>query len=282
MQSIGLILEGGGMRGVYTAGVLDLFMDEGLFLYKIYAVSAGACHACSYVSKQRGRAYRTVYDFIHDRRYASFTNLITTGDFFGVKMTYNDIPNVYLPFDYNTFLQSDSSFYAVLTNCATGLAEYVQVKDLHKDINIIRASSSLPLMARMVNIGQSLYLDGGLADSIPLARSISDGNKKNVVIMTQHRGFSKKKDALLPVMKMRYIAYPELVRSIENRHNQYNASLKDAYDGEKNGSVFIIQPDKPVELGRIEKDRNKLQGLYQQGYDAAKKLFPNLKKFLDE
>lgn len=282
MDSTGLILEGGGMRGVYTAGVLDLFLDEGLYLYNIYAVSAGACHACSYVSKQRGRAYKTVYDFIRDRRYASFTNLITTGDFFGVKMAYDDIPNIYLPFDYKAFLQSNSAFYAVLTDCRTGRAEYARVKDLRKDIDLIRASSSLPLMARMVSIGSSLYLDGGLADSIPLVRSISDGNKKNVVIMTQHRGYSKKKDTLLPVMKARYKAYPELVHSLENRHEQYNSSLKEAYNGEKNGRVFIIQPDRPVEIGRIEKDRNKLQELYQQGYDTAKKLFPDLKKFLYE
>ena len=183
-------LEGGGMRAVYTAGVLDFFMDQELYFKHIYAVSAGSCQACSYLSKQHGRGYHTIVDYLDDKRYCSLYSLIKTGDLFGVEMCYNLIPNQLNLYDYEVFDQYEGNFYAVVTNCRTGQAEYMKINDLHKDIISIRASSSLPLVSRNVTIGEYEYLDGGIADPIPFKKSIQDGNMKNVVILTQSEGYT--------------------------------------------------------------------------------------------
>lgn len=276
----GLILEGGGMRGLFTAGVLDYFMDQGLRFPSVYAVSAGACHVCSYLSGQYGRAFRTVYDYINDKRYASFYSLVTTGDYIGAKFSYHDVPEQLLPFDYEAFEKNDTKFYAVVTNCLTGRPEYHLVSELWQDISIIQASSSLPLVSRMVQLGDGKYLDGGISDSIPIAKSIQDGNTKNVIILTQHKGFIKEPSSQLPLIRFRYRHYPVLVETLEKRHENYNAALERLYQEERDGNAFVIQPSEPVNIGRMEKDRDKLLQLYKDGYNIMESLFPALKKFL--
>ncbi|MDF9867727.1 putative patatin/cPLA2 family phospholipase [Bacilli bacterium PM5-3] len=266
MLNAGLILEGGGMRGAYTAGVLDCLIDNKIYFKNVYGVSAGSCHACSYLSQQKERAIHTITDYLDDKNYASFYSLVKTGDFFGAKMVYDDIPNKLIPFDYQTFIDSPMNLYAILTNCRTGKAEYHLLKDLYVDTIKIRASSSLPLLSKMVSIDNELYLDGGISDSIPLEFSQVQGNKKNVIVLTQHSGYKKKPNRLTSIMKLFYKKYPLLINAIKTRHLKYNDTLELIEKGKKDNTVFVIQPKNPVKIGRLEKDTAKLWDLYKEGY----------------
>ena len=280
MYDCGLILEGGGMRGVFTAGVLDYFMDKKLMFSDIYGVSAGSCHACSYLSGQRHRAFEINVDYLDDKRYCSLKSLLKTGDLFGADMLYHQIPDVLHPFDYDTYNQYQGSFYAVMTDCETGKAVYQKIGDLRQDIIYIRASSSLPLVSRMVKIDGHLYLDGGIADSIPIRHSVEAGQNKNVVILTQPSGYRKSPNKMTGLIRKRYRNYPALGQAVANRHLVYNETLDYIQKEAAAGNAFVIRPIGPVNIGRIEKDRTKLERLYYRGYDTAKKHEKALMKFL--
>ena len=282
MIEAGLVVEGGGMRGVYTAGVLDYFMEKNLYFDDCYGVSAGACHISSYVSKQIGRSIKVTLDYINDKRYCSINSLIKTGDMFGVEMLYDLIPNKLELYDYDTFNKFKGNFYSVVTNCKTGKAEYIKIKDMKKDIIAVRASSSLPLLSRIVEINGKEYLDGGITDSIPIKKSIKDGHKKNVVILTRDKTYRKSKPKFLSLLKFKYKKYPNLVKAIENRYKIYNETLDFLEEEKAKNKVFIIQPKLPVKISRIEKDKDKLKELYDQGYEDAKELYEDLMKFLEE
>ena len=282
MIEAGLVVEGGGMRGVYTAGVLDYFMEKNLYFDDCYGVSAGACHISSYVSKQIGRSIKVTLDYINDKRYCSVNSLIKTGDMFGVEMLYDLIPNKLELYDYDTFNKFKGNFYSVVTNCKTGKAEYMKIKDMKKDIIAVRASSSLPLLSRIVEINGKEYLDGGITDSIPIKKSIKDGHKKNVVILTRDKTYRKSKPKFLSLLKFKYKKYPNLVKAIENRYKMYNETLDFIEEEKAKNKVFIIQPKLPVKISRIEKDKDKLKELYDQGYEDAKELYEDLMKFLEE
>lgn len=282
MIEAGLVVEGGGMRGVYTAGVLDYFMEKNLYFDDCYGVSAGACHISSYVSKQIGRSIKVTLDYINDKRYCSVNSLIKTGDMFGVEMLYDLIPNKLELYDYDTFNKFKGNFYSVVTNCKTGKAEYIKIKDMKKDIIAVRASSSLPLLSRIVEINGKEYLDGGITDSIPIKKSIKDGHKKNVVILTRDKTYRKSKPKFLSFFKLKYKKYPNLVKAIENRYKIYNETLDFLEEEKAKNKVFIIQPKLPVKISRIEKDKDKLKALYDQGYEDAKELYEDLMKFLEE
>ena len=280
MYKGGLVLEGGGMRGVYTAGVLDFFIDKDIYFENTYGVSAGICHACSYLAKQRDRAYRVNVDYLDDKRYASFYSLVTTGDYFGVKMVYEDIPNKLYPFDKKTFEEYEGNLYSVVTNMKTGEAEYIKLKDMDKDIIYVRASSSLPLLSRIVKVDGKEYLDGGIADSIPIEKAIKDGNEKNVVVLTQPNGYRKEENKLLPVMKIKYKKYPNFINSMANRHINYNNSLDKIKEEEEKGNVFVIRPSESLDITRLEKNKDKLEALYNLGYNDAKKAYNKLLNFI--
>ena len=282
MIEAGLVVEGGGMRGVYTAGVLDYFMEKNLYFDDCYGVSAGACHISSYVSKQIGRSIKVTLDYINDKRYCSVNSLIKTGDMFGVEMLYDIIPNKLELYDYETFNKFKGNFYSVVTNCKTGKAEYMKIKDMKKDIIAVRASSSLPLLSRIVEINGKEYLDGGITDSIPIKKSIKDGHKKNVVILTRDKTYRKSKPKFLSFFKLKYKKYPNLVKAIENRYKMYNETLDFIEEEKAKNKVFIIQPKLPVKISRIEKDKDKLKALYNQGYEDAKEIYEDLMKFLEE
>ena len=282
MIEAGLVVEGGGMRGVYTAGVLDYFMEKNLYFDDCYGVSAGACHISSYVSKQIGRSMKVTLDYINDKRYCSINSLIKTGDMFGVEMLYDLIPNKLELYDYDTFNKFKGNFYSVVTNCKTGKAEYIKIKDMKKDIIAVRASSSLPLLSRIVEINGKEYLDGGITDSIPIKKSIKDGHKKNVVILTRDKTYRKSKPKFLSFFKLKYKKYPNLVKAIENRYKMYNETLDFLEEEKAKNEVFIIQPKLPVKISRIEKDKDKLKALYNQGYEDAKEIYEDLMKFLEE
>lgn len=280
ITSAGLILEGGGMRGIYTAGVLDFFLEKEILFSHIYGVSAGACHACSYLSGQAGRARRISLDYLQDRQYCSLYSLLKTGDLFGAEMCYDRIPNQLDPYDYGAFLQYAGRFFAVVTNCESGKAEYLQIKDLRSDIAAVRASSSLPLVSRMVEIGSNKYLDGGISDPLPLLRAIADGNEKNVIILTREAGYQKRPNSFGKVFKSKYKDYPKLTEAILTRHIQYNQMLEKIDREEAADRLFVIRPSTKPEIGRVEKNKSKLQALYELGYQDGAASYGRLKRFI--
>ena len=272
MIKAGLILEGGGMRGAYTAGILDFFMEKELWFDHSYGVSAGACHLCSYISKQPGRAFRVAINYLDDENYCSMKSFMTTGDLFNVKMCYDTIPNELDPYDYDTADKWPGKAYAVATNIETGKAEYLRMENMRKGITAVQASASLPLVSRNVEYNGKLYLDGGMADSIPLRHSMRDGNKKNVVVLTRPIEYRKKPQSIAnrQMMLMRYPKYPGLRKAMIRRHIVYNKTLDAIERLEAEGRIFVFRPEKLVDIERIEKDPKKLKVLYLQGYhDAA-------------
>ena len=280
MIKAGLVVEGGGMRGVYSSGVLDFFIEKDLFFENNYGVSAGACHLCSYLAKQYKRAFRVNVDYLNDKRYCSVHSLLKTGNLFGAEMLYDIIPNELDLFDYDTYNKNESNFYVVITDINTGKPEYVKIGDLKKDIIYVRASSSLTLLAQNVKINDKEYLDGGISDSIPIKKSIADGNKKNVVILTRDSTYRKGKNSLMPIIKLKYKKYPNFVKSMADRYIVYNEILDFIKELEDNGDVFVIRPKKPVNIGRTEKNREKLEALYNDGYNDAKDCYEELLKYL--
>ena len=280
MIKAGLVVEGGGMRGVYSSGVLDFFIEKDLFFENNYGVSAGACHLCSYLAKQYKRAFRVNVDYLNDKRYCSVHSLLKTGNLFGAEMLYDIIPNELNLFDYDTYNKNESNFYVVITDINTGKPEYVKIGDLKKDIIYVRAFSSLPLLAQNVKINDKEYLDGGIYDSIPIKKSIADGNKKNVVILTRDSTYRKGKNSLMPIIKLKYKKYPNFVKSMADRYIVYNEILDFIKELEDNGDVFVIRPKKPVNIGRTEKNREKLEALYNDGYNDAKDCYEELLKYL--
>lgn len=281
LYQAGLVLEGGGMKGVYTAGVLDFFLDRGIDFAKCYGVSAGACTLCSYLSRQKGRGFATTVDYLKDKNYCSVYSLVTSGDLFNVDMCYHQIPERLNPYDYEAFDKNESKGYAVVTNIETGLPEYIPLRDMHTDIEAVRASASLPLVSRNVRIGNHLYLDGGMSDPIPLMHSVTDGNRKNVVVMTKEVGYRRKPSGQLGLIKAKYRKYPKVYELMKNRHIEYNKTLDYIQEQVKNGTAFLIQPKHKSEVGRIEKDRDKLQALYQEGYEEAAERYEELIAFLE-
>lgn len=280
MGKLGLVLEGGGMRGIYTAGVLDFFLDHNIYADGVIGVSAGACHACSYASKQRGRAFRTNTDYIKDKRYMSMRSLITTGDLFGAKFVYDDIPNELDIYDYEAFNKGDIKLYAVCSNIETGKAEYIQCINMVHDVIYVRASASLPLLSKVVEVDGKKLLDGGACDSIPIRRFQEMGYDKNIVVLTQCKEYRKGKNNLLPIIRKVYRKYPKFIAKLEKRHVEYNRTLNELSLMEKEGSVFIIRPSAPVEISRLEKNVDKLKALYDQGYQDAQDQYAALKQFM--
>jgi predicted patatin/cPLA2 family phospholipase len=281
LSNIGLILEGGGMRGAYTAGALDYLLDAGLEFPRVYAVSAGACHAYSYISKQRGRAINVVLTSLPHWRYGTCRSLLHSGDFFD-KHYYYELPKSILPLDYETFRSNSQKLIVVVTNVKTGQAEYRLLSDAETGMEWVRASASLPLLSRLVAIAGNSYLDGGVADSIPLARSIADGQKKNVLILTRHRGYCAPTVNRLVdrAMRLRYRKYPEFIHTYMDRHRTYNATLDLAEKEAETGRALIIQPQEEVKIGRLEKNPEKVKALYELGYRDAEECFEEYSGFL--
>lgn len=281
MYHAGLVLEGGGMKGLYTSGVLDYFMDQGLMFDTCYGVSAGAINMVSYISKQRGRTLRVYSENLNNWRYLSIRSLILTGDIFGADFCYRKIPEEIDLFDYEEYLKYEGKAYAVVTNIKTGKPEYIHLKDMKKDMEALRASGSLPLVSRNVRIGDNLYLDGGVTDFVPFKKAMADGLKKNVVIMTKEAGYKRKPAGKeIHLIRLKYRKYPELVKAMEVRHKRYNAMLKELDKEEAAGNVFVIRPKKALPVGRLEKDVSKLKVAYDTGYQDAKEIYPKLMEYL--
>ena len=281
MMDASLVLEGGGMKGVYTAGVLDFFLEKELSFSSCYGVSAGACTLCSFLSKQKMRGYRAMTDYLGDKRYMSLYSLLTTGDMFNAATSYSLVPQYLNPIDYDTFLKYEGKAYAVITNVLTGKPEYYRLKDLRKDMIAVRASSSLPLVSRFVRINHIQYLDGGISDSIPIKRSIQDGNQKNIVILTKDKDYIRKPTGHLTLFKWKYLKYPMVAQLMKTRHERYNETLKTLEDLEKSGKAFVIRPSKKIEIERTEKDLRKLKRMYLLGIHDAKECYKEMIEYLN-
>lgn len=281
MIQAGLVLEGGGMRGVYTSGVLDFFLEKGMIFESCYGVSAGACNACSYLSGQPGRGYHVIVDYLDDKNYCGMYSFLKTGDIFGVDMAYDKIPNELNPYDYEAFSQYEGKFYAVATDITTGKPEYFRIQNMREDIIKVRASASLPWVSNNVMIDGKPYLDGGVSDSIPIRKSIKDGNRKNVVILTRDADYQKAPDGMAKFSAIRYHDYPALIHNMRVRHLRYNKTLEYLDKAVAAGAAFVIQPEEPVQIKRIEKDTEVLQQYYELGYADAEAAYPKLQEYLE-
>ncbi len=280
MYQAGLVLEGGGMRGVYTIGVLDFLMEKDIWFSHLYGVSAGACHMCSYLSRQPGRALHANLDYLGRKDYCGVESLLTTGDFFNVKMCYYDIPEHLLPYDYEAFGRYEGKAYSVVTNIRTGEPEYPLLQEMHRDIEWVRASASLPLLSRNVKINGEYYLDGGITDAIPIKRSIHDGNRKNLVVLTKEAGYVRRPTSYLGLIRLRYLNYPKVYECMKERHLRYNATMRYLEEREEAGEAFVIRPKSLCGVGRIEKDQAKLRALYEQGRQDAEDAYGKLMEYL--
>ena len=266
-RNTGLVLEGGGMRGVFTSGVLDAFMKYDLYFRYVVAVSAGACNGLSYMSRQPRRARISNIDMLAKYDYIGLRHLVTQGCIFDPKLLYDRFPNELIPFDYNTYFRNESLFEMAVTNCNTGRVEYLSehAGNRQRLIDICRASSSLPYVSKIVEIDGQPYLDGGIIDSIPVEHAVSMGHEYNVVIMTRNRGFrNSSRDLKIP--RYIYRNYPRLRVALSHRVAVYNAQLETVERMEDEGRISVIRPQRPMDVGRMEKDVRKLESLYEEGY----------------
>ena len=261
-----LVLEGGGMRGVFTSGVLDAFMKHNLTFPYIVAVSAGACNGMSYVSHQPRRARISNIDYLARYKYIGLRHLVTQGCIFDRELLYDKFPNQYLPFDFDTFFSSPMTFEMVTTNCLTGQPMYLSERhDRQRALDIVRASSSLPYVSKIVDVDGIPMLDGGIVDSIPLQHAIDMGHPTNVLVLTRNRGYRNTgKDMKIP--RFIYRKYPRLRVALSRRLAAYNAQLEYVERMEDEGRVICIRPERPMEVDRIEKDIAKLERLYEEGF----------------
>ena len=279
----GIVLEGGAMRGLFTAGVLDVFMENGIRFDSAVGVSAGACFGSNLKSEQTRRAIRYNLRFAKDKRYCSVRSLIKTGDMFGAEFCYHTIPDELDEFDVDTFESSPMDFWVVATDIETGKAVYHKLKDLDYDeLEWLRASASMPLASRIVEVGGRRMMDGGISDSIPLRFMQHIGMKKNVVILTQPRGYIKRQTKAVPMLKAVYKNYPLFVKACSDRHKMYNRELAYIRKAEQSGNTLVIAPPKKLPIGHIEHDEENLQRVYLIGRQVGIEKLKEVRKFLSE
>ena len=275
-NNTGLVLEGGGLRGVFTCGVLDCFMDHGIRFPFTIGVSAGACNGLSYMSGQRGRAKSSNIDLMEKHHYVGFKYLLTQGCIMDYKLLFEDFPEKIIPYKYDAYFSNPDRFVMVTTNCLTGQAEYFEEKSsAERVMSIVRASSSLPFVSKITYVDGVPMLDGGIADSIPVQYALDQGYEKLVVILTRNKGY-RKKEGKMRIAKAFYRKYPALQQALSVRNLRYNQTMDLIERLEAEGRITVIRPINPVEVGRIEKDTAKLTALYQEGYSVASDLLNNI------
>ena len=266
-----LVLEGGGLRGVFTCGVLDCFMDKGIRFPFSVGVSAGACNGLSYMSGQRGRAKTSNIDLMDRHHYVGLKYLITQGCIMDFKLLFEDFPEKIIPYDYPAYFSNPDRFVMVTTNCLTGKAEYFEEKSSSRRVmDIVRASSSLPFVTKIRYVDGIPMLDGGIADSIPVEFAMSEGYEKLVVVLTRNKGY-RKKEGKMHLAKLAYRNFPNLQKALQQRNAVYNRTMDLIERLEEEGRITVIRPYRPVEVGRMDKDTKKLRALYDEGYEIAEK-----------
>ena len=280
-MKVGLVLEGGAMRGMFTAGVLDVFMENNIKVTDIVGVSAGTLFGINYVSKQPKRALRYNLRYINDNRYMSIKSLMRTGNLINKDFTYYKLPFQLDVFDNKTFKQSDINFFATVTNIETGEAEYIKIEDAFKQMETLRATSALPFISEIIEINGKKYLDGGIANSIPVDYFEKQNYDKIIVILTRPIDYRKKKSTGVQ-FKVAYSKYPKLIEKLENRYKDYNDTVERIVELEKQGKVLVIRPDEEITIKRLEKDTDKLQHVYDLGIKNGKESIERVKNYLAE
>lgn len=274
----GLVLEGGGMRGLYTIGVLDYFMDHGIKADYVIGVSAGACNGASFVSGQKGRSYRINTQYLKDKRYISLRNYIKTKSLFGMDFLFDTIPNRLDPYDYAGMFASECQFVVGVTNVCTGKPVYFTKNDMDHHAAVLRASSSIPVFSPIVDYQGGQYLDGGTSDPIPVKKALEDGCERVIVVLTRHWGYIKPKSMHRLLYRSVFRKYPQMVRLLEQRHEIYNYTLAYLDALKKQGKALVIAPSEPIEISRFETDIKKLDALYAMGQMDAAAIFKNFKE----
>ena len=264
-----LVLEGGGLRGVFTCGVLDAFMERGIQFPLTVGVSAGACNGLSYMSGQKGRAKASNIDLMDKYHYVGLKYLLTQGCIMDFKLLFEEFPEKIIPYDYEAYFANPNRFVMVTTNCLTGKAEYLEErKDPRRVMEIVRASSSLPFVTQITYVDSVPMLDGGICDSIPVEHVLAQGFKDITVILTRNRGY-RKSEKPNPFLRLFYRKYPKLQDAIANRNREYNRTMDLIEHLEEEGKITVIRPLKPIEVDRMEKDTAKLRQLYNEGYELG-------------
>lgn len=280
-MKIGLVMEGGAMRGLFTAGVIDVLMENQITFDGAIGVSAGAAFGCNFKSRQIGRVIRYNTKYCRDPRYGSFRSLLKTGDIYSKEFAYGELPNVLDPFDTKAFSENPMEFYVVATNIETGLPVYHKCETgTGEDMDWIQASASMPLVSHPVEIGGKLLLDGGMSDSVPLAYFQSIGYQKNVVILTRPEDYRKKKNKLMPVIRVRMHQYPNMIETLAYRHIMYNDEIAYIRKQKELGNTFIIEPREALHIGPVEHDPKELLRVYETGRKTAMEHLPALQAFL--
>lgn len=276
-----LVLEGGGMRGVYSQGVVDYFLEKDLEFKSIYGVSAGVACGYNYIAKQPGRSFTISHDYGSDSRVVGLKSFLRTGSYFNLEAIYRDL-KADVPFDQETFVNNDVEFNVGCFNVKTGKVDYFNKQDIEKSEEPLIASSSLPILSRMRKIGKEKYLDGGIVDSIPLYKALEDGNKKIVVILTNPSDYIREKESAMKLIKLLYFRYPKLIEAVSQRHIVYNKIVEKINEMEANKEIFVIRPEHKLGVTRYTNDPEVVKESYEQGKNDAKKLFPQLLEYLKD
>lgn len=283
MQDVALVLEGGGLRAIYTAGVLDAFLQQSLYFHYVIGVSAGAIYPASYVSRQFGRNLKIQQQYLNDKRYMGMRHWLATGNYVNTDFTYRRMAYELLPFDFNTFSTSGCEFKVGAFNCNTGKTDYFGMADF-KDhdtlLDVLIASSSLPFMSKPCEINHQAYLDGGIAEPIPMVQAQQEGYTRQVVILTQDANYRKSPMKLNWLARKSYKAYPAVAAALKVRHRVYNQSLDDLNQRVAQGTAFVIRPAQPLDLSRLERNINKVTSVYYQGLADGQAILPRLKTWL--
>lgn len=277
----GIVFEGGAFRTVFSCGVMDSFIDAGIQADYVIGVSAGAAYAASYVAKQRGRDLKIIMDYSHDKRYMGMRNLLNPHNrsFYNLQFAYNKIPNELVPFDTKTYSEFKGEFKVVVTNVVTGKPEYKEFEPFDNNFMLLRATCALPLLFPYVYLDGTPYMDGGLSDSIPFEQAFRDGCDKVVVVLTRQGDYRKTASKSTRRIAKVYRKYPELAKDLVMRAKRYNASLDRLKRYEKEGKVIVIRPEHTTGFGRLEKNFDKIQQLYNDGLKKGKRLAPTIKTF---
>jgi predicted patatin/cPLA2 family phospholipase len=283
LEHAALVLEGGGLRGVYTSGVLRLFVDRGIFFPYVIGVSMGACNAANYVSRQPERNRIVNIRYVNDSRYISYWRLLMKEELFGMKFIFDTIPRSLVPFDFKTFMESKVRCVTTATDCETGEARYYEKSEVGEDyLKILQASCSLPFLAKPVYYQGNTLMDGGLSDSLPIRKSIADGNTKNVLVLTRPKGYRKKPARYIRLACIRYFRYKGLCKALAGREAGYNETMDFVDQLEKQGKVFVIRPQLDLNVGRAERNKDNLYAAYDQGYSDAAICYEALRFYLNQ
>lgn len=277
-NKVALVLEGGALRGLYTAGVLDVFMENDIKVDAIFGVSAGALFGINYKSNQIGRALRYNLKYAHDKRYMGMYSLVTTGDIMNREFCFDTLVNVLDPLDFETYNNSDVDFYAVVTNVGTGKAEYINIDDARKNMEYLRASGSMPFVSNIVEIDGNNYLDGALSDPIPFKKALDMGYEKIIVILTRPEGYFKTK-SFMP-FGLVYKNYPNFVKTAKEVYIKYNETLNLIKQYESDGRIIVFRPSEKIKMKRVEKDLKKLQAIYDVGVKDSTNNLSRVKEFV--